>query len=193
MRVCVFCSSREGVADRYQRFARRLGRRLGERGDTLVYGGTDIGLMGALSRAARQAGGEVVGIVPAPMVDRGLADEQASRLIVTHGLAERETRMLELAEAFCVLPGGLGTLEELLEVTTLRHLGYHDKPILLADVGGFYRPLLALFDELVDQGFAEADLHDLYRRVETLDELIACLDEHGAAGVTRPPAPGASR
>lgn len=176
MRFTVYTSSSDAVDDRYRAVARAFGYRIGERGDALVYGGTQVGLMGVLAAATREAGGHVTGVLPQLMADRGLADTDCDELIVTDGMADRKRAMIERADAFVALPGGFGTLEELLEVLTLRQLGYHRKPIVLLDVDGFFTPLLACFEHLFALGFAKREYAELWFRAGDLDALFAHVD-----------------
>lgn len=176
MRVTVYTSSSDAVEERYRRAARELGSGLAGRGDELIYGGTAIGVMGVLAEAMRSAGGHVTGVLPKLMADRGLADEACDELIVTADMAGRKQEMISRADAFVALPGGFGTLEELFEVLTLKQLGYHSNPIVLLDLGGFYQPLLGMFEELFEHGFAKRDYERLYRIAADVDELLDLID-----------------
>lgn len=155
--VCVYCSSSTSIDPHFVTAARDLGRLLAAGGHQLVYGGASVGTMGELARAAQAGGGRVVGVIPSTMVDREIAFEDADELIVTRDLRERKAIMEERADAFVALPGGFGTLEELLEVLTLRLLGLHTKPIVIVNVDGFYDALLSLFDELIAARFARPE------------------------------------
>jgi cytokinin riboside 5'-monophosphate phosphoribohydrolase len=176
VRLTTYTSSSDAVDERYRSAVAAYGRRLAERGDELVYGGTAMGLMGTLADSVRGAGGRVVGVLPRLMADRGLADRRCDELVVTDGMSGRKQVMIERADAFVALPGGFGTLEELLEVLTLRQLGYHDEPVVLYDVDGFYRPLLATFEHLFAQGFARRETAELYVVAGDLEEVFAHLD-----------------
>ncbi len=176
MQVTVFASSASAVDERYAAAAAAFGARLAARGDELVYGGTAVGLMRVLAQSVRRGGGRVTGVLPQLLVERGLADEDCDELIVTDGMSGRKQVMIARADAFVALPGGFGTLEELLEVLTLKQLGEHDRPIVLFDVLGFYQPLLATFQHLYDQRFAKPAYAALYRVAQDLDELVAHLD-----------------
>ena len=178
MRFTAYTSSSDAVDDRYRAVARNLGYRIGERGDALVYGGTDVGLMGVLALATREAGGHVTGVLPQLMADRGLADHACDELLITDGMGDRKRAMYERADAFVALPGGLGTMEELLEVLTLKQLGFHSKPIVLVDVDGFWRPLLAVFSHLFEQGFAKSEYAGLWHVAATTDELFDYVDAY---------------
>lgn len=157
-RVCVFCGAAAGCRPAYRAAAEETGRELARRGWGLVYGGGDHGLMGAVSAAVRIAGGEVVGVIPRALLGVELANEEGlaevhADLRVVSSMHERKALMEELADAFCVLPGGLGTLEELVEVLSWAQLGLHHKPIGLLDVEAYYQPLLRLLDHEVGEGF----------------------------------------
>lgn len=166
MRICVYCSSSDQVAPEFGDLAETFGRALARAGHALVYGGTAVGPMGRLADAVRAGGGHVTGILPRVMVERGLADEAVDEQVVTDGMRERKQAMEAAADAFVVLPGGFGTLEELFEMLTMKQLGYHDKAIVVIDPvhegRGFWRPLLDLFEELYAQGFAPRAYAELY-------------------------------
>lgn len=181
MRFAVYTSSSDAVDGRYAEAVTSFGRTIGERGDGLVYGGTAIGLMGKLAEAVRSAGGHVTGVLPRLMEERGLADGACDELLVTDGMADRKRAMIERADAFVALPGGFGTLEELLEVLTLKQLGYHDKAIVLLDVDGFYAPLLQLFDHLYEHRFAKPEYQALYHVASDVDGVFAHVDGYEPA------------
>jgi uncharacterized protein (TIGR00730 family) len=153
--VCVFCGSRHGQHPGDTEQARALGRGIAQRGWRLVYGGGNVGLMGEIADAALQAGGAVLGVIPERLMAREVGHRQLTELHVVGSMHERKQRMAESADAFIALPGGIGTFEELFEVWTWHHLGYHDKPIGLLDAGGFYAPLLAFLRQAVDRGFMD--------------------------------------
>jgi uncharacterized protein (TIGR00730 family) len=173
--VCVYCGSRMGSGPAFRQAAEDLGRRLAERGITLVYGGGDVGLMGVLADAAMAAGGKVIGVIPQALMDKEVGHRAVSELIVTPDMHQRKLKMATLADAFIALPGGIGTLEELFETFTWLQLGFHKKPIGLLDVDGYYERLAAFLDHMVAQNFLRADqLAMLHRGTEAdalLDEL----------------------
>ncbi len=152
--VCVYCGSSFGHSMRHREAAGRLGTLLAERGITLVYGGGGVGLMGALAQAALSAGGQVIGVIPRFLkrAERGL--HQLTRIEVVESMHARKERMFALADAFIVLPGGFGTLDETVEMLTWRQLGLHDKPIVLINLDGYWQPLSQLADHIVAAGFA---------------------------------------
>lgn len=159
--VCVFCASSERVDARYRRVAAALGVAIAEHGWELVYGGGNIGLMGEVARAALTAGGRVTGVIPHRLASREIALETVTELIRTDTMRERKALMDARSDAFVVLPGGVGTLEELVEIVTLRQLGYHDRPVVVIDADGYWDPLLAQFDRMVAESLASATVRDL--------------------------------
>ncbi|HNP58643.1 MAG TPA: TIGR00730 family Rossman fold protein [Gordonia sp. (in: high G+C Gram-positive bacteria)] len=150
--VCVYCASGP-VPSRYLDLAAELGTALGSSGHTLVSGGGNVSMMGALARSTRAAGGRTVGIIPGHLVDREAADTDSDELIVTETMRERKRLMEARADGFITLPGGIGTLEELFETWTGGFLGEHDKPVVLLDADGFYQPMLRWLDSLHAEGF----------------------------------------
>jgi uncharacterized protein (TIGR00730 family) len=158
-RVCVFCGASSGRLAAYAEAARSFGEIAASRGVGIVYGGGKVGLMGALAEGALAAGGEVVGVIPQALVDRELAHGGLAALHVVGSLHERKALMAELSDAFVALPGGFGTLDELMEQLTWSQLGLHAKPVGLLDVDGYWRPLIALARHATAEGFVrEADL-----------------------------------
>jgi uncharacterized protein (TIGR00730 family) len=155
--VCVYCSSSTAVDHAHVLVARELGAALAARGDVLVWGGATVGLMGEVARAAHAAGGRTVGVIPDALRAVEIADHAADELVITPDLLTRKAELARRADAFVALPGGFGTLEELLEQITGRLLGFHHKPIVLADVGGFWQPLLAVFEHLYREQFARPE------------------------------------
>jgi uncharacterized protein (TIGR00730 family) len=151
--ICVYCGSRPGERQEFSAVAQSVGRWIGERGGQLVYGGGRTGLMGTVAEATRTAGGRVVGIIPKALVDKELANPLCDELHVVDTMHERKAMMGERADAFIALPGGIGTFEELFEIWTWRQLGYHDKPIGILDVAGYYAGLLDFLAHSVREGF----------------------------------------
>jgi cytokinin riboside 5'-monophosphate phosphoribohydrolase len=178
--VCVYCSSSAAVDSAHVSVARALGSTLGERGDVLVWGGASVGLMGEVARAARAAGGYTIGVIPDSLRTVEIADHDADELIVTPDMLTRKAEMGRRADAFVALPGGFGTLEELLEQLTARLLGLHDKPVVLVDVDGFWQPLLDLFEHLYRERFARPESRDAYCVVTNVAEVVAALEAPAA-------------
>lgn len=151
--LCVYCGSRGGAHPAYLAAARQVGHWIGANGATLVYGGGRVGLMGALADATLTAGGRVIGIIPRSLMNREVGHTNLSELHVVETMHERKRMMAERASAFLALPGGLGTLEELFEVWTWRQLGYHDQPIGVLDVEGYYALVRGFLAHAGEQGF----------------------------------------
>jgi uncharacterized protein (TIGR00730 family) len=193
-RVCVFCGASSGRLPAYADAARAFGAALAGRGLGLVYGGGRVGLMGAVADAALAGGGEVIGVIPQELVDRELAHDGLTELHVVGSLHERKALMAELADAFVALPGGFGTLDELLEQLTWSQLGLHAKPIGLYEVEDYWRPLIALARHATEEGFVrESDLAQIAVGGEAeglLDRLERQTHaERPRAKWSRPPAP----
>jgi uncharacterized protein (TIGR00730 family) len=151
--VCVFCGSSRGIDPAYTEAARSLGRTLAEANVRLVFGGGHVGLVGVLSNAALEAGGEVIGVIPGYLVERKLAHSGLSDLRIVGSMHERKALMSDLSVSFIMVPCGTGTLEEFFEILTWAQLGEHEKQCGLLNVAGYYDPLLAVFDHMVDKGF----------------------------------------
>ncbi len=176
--VAVFCGSRLGADPAHRLAAVALGAGLAAAGLRLVYGGGNVGLMGAVADGALGGGGEVLGIIPEFLQRREVAHDGVQRMILTDSMHDRKRQMFEASDAFVTMPGGLGTFDETIEITTWRQLGLHDKPILVCDVGGWAQPYLALLDAAVRQGFADPATAALY---EVLPDVPAVLRRlHGA-------------
>lgn len=154
--LCVFCGARPGTDPRWIEGARAFGKAVAARGWRLVYGGGHVGLMGAVADGALEAGGEVIGVIPRSLEARELAHGGLTRLEVVNDMAERKTRMIAISDVFAALPGGLGTLDELFEVMTLRQIGEHRKPVGLLDQAGYWRPLLVVCESMAAAGFVSA-------------------------------------
>jgi uncharacterized protein (TIGR00730 family) len=155
-RICVYAGSSFGASPEYAKAAAGFGCACARRGLGIVYGGGSVGLMGRLADAALAAGGEVIGVIPRVMIAEERAHLRLTELIPVESMHERKNRMAQLADAFVALPGGIGTLEEVIEVYTWLQLGLHRKPVGLLNVGGFYHPLLRFLDHLRDQQFLTA-------------------------------------
>ncbi len=183
--VCVFCSSSDAVDPVYVQAARDLGGLLPRVTSELVYGGTSVGLMREVAQTAREAGCRVCGVIPETLVAAGIAEEETDDLVVTEDMADRKAIMNSRSGAFVALPGGLGTLEELLEMMTLKQLKYHDKPIVALNTAGFYDALGALLENLIAARFAKEDLRDLYIRADSPEEAIDALARYEAPQLER--------
>jgi uncharacterized protein (TIGR00730 family) len=184
--LCVFCGSSIRVDEAYRAAAVRLGEAIAKAGVTLVYGGGKIGLMGLLADSALTNGGRVVGVIPGFLRDLEVAHDGLTELRVVDSMHERKRVMFELADAFVVLPGGFGTLDEMIEIVTWRQLGLHDKPVLLLDVNGFWQPLRELIRAIVAAGFAHPDHASLLTRASSVDDVFAALRDAAPSGVRAP-------
>ena len=180
--VTVFCGSSDSVDRKYFAAAEELGAKLARRGWRLIYGGGGVGLMGSLARAVLAHGGEVTGIIPKALLELGVGDTGLTELVVTDGLRDRKAIMDERGDAFVALPGGLGTLEEVLEALTLKQLGYHRKPIAVVDLHGFFDPLWAQFQRGIDEGFIKPEFLDLWYPAPDIDALLRYLDGYEPHG-----------
>ncbi len=155
--LCVYCGSRHGTDPAFTAAARAVGQLIGERGWRLVYGGGNVGLMGEVADATLAAGGQVIGVIPELLLQKEVGHRQLTELEVVQTMHQRKQRMAELADAFVALPGGIGTFEELFEVWTWRHIGYHDQPIGLLNTSGFYDPLLTFMKHTLASGFIDGE------------------------------------
>jgi uncharacterized protein (TIGR00730 family) len=173
--VAVFCGSSFGRDPAYRLAAAALGTGLARAGIRLVYGGGRIGLMGALADAVLDAGGEVVGVLPEFLRTAEIAHDALTRLEITDSMHTRKRRMFELADAFVALPGGIGTLEETIEILTWRQLDLHTKPILICDIAGSSRGLVGAIEGAIEAGFAAPGLRDAYAVIEGVPALLARL------------------
>jgi uncharacterized protein (TIGR00730 family) len=173
--VCVFCGSSFGNDPAFAQAAQRLGNCIAENGYRLVFGAGNIGLMGETARAARDAGAPVIGVLPAFLRHLEPPIKSAEELIVVPDLFQRKDRMIALADAFVLLPGGMGTMDEFFEVITAAQLGRHEKPVVLVNLARYFDPLEALLRHMVKNGFAQQEVFTLYRMVATVDEAMAVL------------------
>ncbi len=170
--LSVYCGSYAGAKPAYREAARALGSLLAENGIRLVFGGGDIGLMGAAADAALAAGGEVIGVIPGHLKEREVGHLGVTTLHVVGTMHERKERMFALSDACAILPGGLGTLDEALEVLTWKQLGLHAKPIVVVDVAGYWKPFLALIEQVIAERFATEAARGLYSVVDSIEEVI---------------------
>ncbi len=187
--VCVYCGSRLGQDPAFAQAARAVGHWIGRHGGQLVYGGGHNGLMGVVADAAAEAGARVLGIIPRTMVEREWARQSCHELIVVETMHERKRIMLERADAFLALPGGLGTLEEFFEAWTWRQLAFHDRPVGLLNLQGCYDDLLSFMRSSVRNGFVSDWQMDLIRVHDSVPELLSGLVQDAGLGS----APNATR
>ncbi|HEU5027520.1 MAG TPA: TIGR00730 family Rossman fold protein [Spirillospora sp.] len=174
--VCVFCSSSTKIERRYVDLAAEVGDELARRGHSLVSGGGRVSCMGAVARAARAGGARTVGVIPEGLADVELSDEDSDELVVTPDMRTRKGEMDRRSDAFLVLPGGIGTLEELFEIWTARTLGMHGKAVVILDPTGVYEPLRELMKGLTEQGFARAKIWDAIGWTASVSEAFDLLE-----------------
>ncbi len=170
--ICVYCGSSEGGDPIYAEAAASLGRSMGSEGIGLVYGGGSIGLMGIVARSVMTAGGHVTGIIPQFLREREVMLETAHELVVTGDMHERKRTMFDRADAFVALPGGIGTLEELVEIMTWAQLGQHRKPVLIANINGFWDPLVVLLRHMADEGFIRDGFEVRYLVADRVEDIV---------------------
>jgi hypothetical protein len=173
--ICVYCGTGEGATPAYLAAATELGRRIAADGLSLVYGGGSIGLMGAVARATLDNGGHVTGVIPRFLEEREVMMQTVSDLVVTDDMHERKRIMFDRADAFVALPGGIGTLEELVEVLTWGQLGRHRKPVALADINGFWRPLVTLLEHMREEAFIRPGFEIDYHVCPDVAEILPTL------------------
>jgi len=170
--ICVYCGSGLGGNGKYARTAHILGKSMAEQGIGLVYGGASIGIMGEIARAVRGNGGHVTGVIPRFLTRHEVVYDEAQELIFTETMQERKHIMAERSDAFIALPGGIGTLEELVEMMTLAQLERHAKPIVMASIDNFWDPLIALFDHMRAEGFIRPKIPLTYKVAHKAHEIV---------------------
>ena len=175
-KICVFCASKEGTNEEFQKLAKELGAKIAKKGLGLIYGGAQVGLMGQVADAALQNQGEVIGVIPESLADREIAHSGLNSLIVTTDMHERKRTMYDLADAFIALPGGMGTLEEVFEAATWTKLGMHRngiyKPVVLLDNGEFWQDMIRFLDYQVATGFVSQKSREIVCSAYTVDKAI---------------------
>ncbi|HEU4656021.1 MAG TPA: TIGR00730 family Rossman fold protein [Capillimicrobium sp.] len=174
--VCVYAGSSAGIRPAYRDAAEALGVTIARTGRRLVYGGGDVGLMKVVADAAMDAGGEVIGVIPQTLDEREIGHRGLSELRIVSSMHERKMTMAELSDAFIALPGGVGTVEELVEVLTWTQLGLHEKPCAVLDVEGYYAPLIAFLDHAVAEGFLRFEHRELLLRDDDPGSLLDALE-----------------
>lgn len=173
--VCVFCGSRPGINPAYAEAAQAVGRLIAKQNWRLVYGAGDVGLMGEVARAALEAGGRTLGVIPTHLMAREQGRRDLTTLIITENMHERKKVMFMNSDAIVVLPGGAGSLDEFFEVLTWAQIGLHEKPIFLLNTDGYWQPLMSLMDHVIAQGFAEQEMRGHFIAVDDAYELAAGL------------------
>jgi uncharacterized protein (TIGR00730 family) len=177
--LCVYCGSSKRLDSRYYAASESVGRAMVEHGWGLVYGGGNVGMMGSVAQSVKEAGGHVVGVIPEFMKERELAYHNADELIIVDSMRNRKRIMEERASAFLALPGGIGTLEELTEILTLRYINRLDKPVVIFNQEGFYDDLLRFFERMTRERFKSAGMHDLFGVASQVEEIWPILESPG--------------
>lgn len=185
--LCVYCGSSTGHDPRHAATATALGKLLARENITLVYGGGRVGLMGVVADATLAAGGKAIGVIPTMLKTVELAHAGLTELIAVDTMHARKHRMFEISDAFAILPGGLGTLDEAFEIITWRQLGLHDKPILLLDSGGYWQPFRALLEHVIDGGFARPETARLITVVDNIADIPSILARLPGPGLPQRP------
>ncbi|MCK6577636.1 MAG: TIGR00730 family Rossman fold protein [Anaerolineae bacterium] len=177
-RICVYCSASRNLSPAYHEVAAQLGQLLAERRHTLIYGGGSVGLMGEVARAAHRGGGQIIGIIPKMLVSVEFTYQQASEVIITEDMRERKTRMEAHADAFLALPGGIGTLEEIFEIMSLRGLNQTTHPLVLINTGGFYNPLDEYLQKMHHEHFVRRPVNEIYYLAPDVYEALRYVEAH---------------
>ncbi|WP_343385154.1 TIGR00730 family Rossman fold protein [Candidatus Amarobacter glycogenicus] len=181
-RVCVFAGSSPGNDPRFLGAARELGAALAQRGVELVYGGANVGLMGAMANAVLEGGGHVIGVIPRHLLDFEVAHTGIPDLRIVESMHDRKALMAELSDAFVALPGGFGTLEETFEVLTWRQLGLHQKPVVILNAGGYFDALVAFLEHMVKRRLLSPENHALLSVETSIEEMFAALEREATEG-----------
>lgn len=178
MNICVFCSSSNAIADVYFKDAERLGKLIGQKGHSLINGGANVGLMETVTIAAGKSGASTLGIIPERMLNKNLVSNHSHKVEITADMMERKARMRELSDAFIALPGGFGTLEEILEVITLKQLDYHRKPVIFINTGHYYDHLFQQFEHSYTEHFAKPEYSRYYFIAKNPEEAISYIENY---------------
>jgi hypothetical protein len=176
MKLCIFCSSNQQIDPDFFEMTRELGAWAARNGHSIVFGGHDAGLMHAVSKAAKEAGGQVIGVVPHKIEEMGRLSPYLDVHIPTDNLTDRKDLMMSQSDAFIILPGGIGTLDELFTVAAAGTLQYHKKPLILWNMKGFWDSLIACMDDLQEKGVIRGDWHSMIQVAHELDDIIRLLD-----------------
>jgi len=177
LKVAVYLGSRTGKGDTYVNAANKLGKQLAENGHTIIYGGSTIGMMGALADAALAQGGKVIGVMPTHLIEREVAHNRLTELHEVDTMHTRKFKMAELAQAFVAMPGGCGTLDEFFEIFTWAQINLHTKPVILLNINGFYDALLDHFEKMIAEGFVPDHHRALFQVAKNVEEVLHLLNK----------------
>ncbi len=178
--ICIFCSSSDVLDDIYFSTAVSVGKKIAENDDILLFGGANVGMMKKIAQTVKKLKGQLIGIIPQKIKDNNLACKTVDELIVTPDMHSRKAQLEEKADAFIALPGGFGTLEELSEVITLKHLGYHNKPVVILNINGFYNHLLAFYDTIYNRNFAKSEYKKYYFVTDNTEDAFYYIENYKA-------------
>lgn len=173
--LCVYCGSSDRGSPAHHDAALHLGSTMAKAGIRLVYGGGRIGMMGRIADAVMDSGGEVIGIIPQFLEQVEVGHSGVTQLIVTENMHDRKQKMAEMSDAFLIMPGGLGTLEETFEILTWKQLGLHEKPVIIADIGGYWQHLTNLIDHMIAENYAKPENRALFQVIDNIEELLPAL------------------
>lgn len=182
--ICVFCSSSSILPTEYYTLAQELGAAIGNKNYNLVYGGTDVGMMNSVAEATAANGGQVIGVIPEVIINMNVASSSCHQLHTTKTMAQRKEKMAEISNAFIALPGGFGTLEEISEVITAKHLATHNKAIVLLNHNGFYNHLLDWFERLYTEKFANSSYQSSFFVANTVEQALHYIQNYKGANNT---------
>ncbi len=174
--LCVYCGSSQRGKESHREAAVRFGAIMANSGIRLVFGGGRVGLMGLIADSVLASGGEVVGIIPRFLDQVEVGHNEVTELIVTENMHDRKAKMAQLSDGFVILPGGLGTLDETFEILTWKQLGLHDKPVVIVDLDGYWKPLVDMIDHMVAENYARPENRDLFRVVASVEDVLPALD-----------------
>ena len=183
--ICIYCGSSPGDDPVYMAAARSIGTLIAEQGHKLVYGGGHVGLMGAAADAALSAGGEVIGVIPQDILDKEVGHGGVTELITVNSMHERKMKMASLSDCFIALPGGIGTLEEIIEVLTWSQLGFHTKACGVLNVNGFFDPLFQLLNHMVEHRFLKQEHREQLLCAGQADEILAAVLSHDGVSIDK--------
>ena len=175
--VCVFCGSRDGVNPNFMKASNTLGRQCARNDIRVVYGGAGIGMMGEVARAALDAGGKVTGIVPKFLTEMEPKLDGLDEFILTETMHDRKIKMYEISDAFVIMPGGIGTLDETMEILTWRQLGVHAKPVIIANLDNYWDPFVKIIDHVIAEGYAGENVRGLYRVVTSVEDILPTITD----------------
>ncbi len=176
--ICVYCSSSNFLEEKFYKFAEALGEKIAKEGYGLVYGGTKVGTMGVMAKAALENGAKVTGVIPQAIYDKGLVNPELAETIITKDMRERKANMERLSDAFFTIPGGFGTFEEVFEIIVAKQLGYHKKPVIFINLDGFYDKMFQMFETVYANKFAKEESRELYFIANTIEDAFEYLESY---------------